>query len=101
MLLRGIGSLLRHVRKSRSRQEMNRSHHRANQPFDMSSEVRPARRTMLKSDAKFLATTQQRFGMELLGIVDMNRSRQTMDRPIKCLKFPVSQPGILWEHRLG
>ncbi len=67
----------------------------------MSSEVWSTGRTVLKPDAKFLTTTQQRFGVELLVIVDMNRSRQAVNRPIKGLKFPVSQPGVLREHRVG
>src|SRR5258708_36310931 len=80
---------------------MDCSHHRANQPLYVTSEVRAPGRTVVKMDAILLAAAHQRFGVELLGIVDMNRSRQPMDRPVECLKLAVSQPRGLRENRMG
>jgi hypothetical protein len=54
---------------------MDCSHHGANQPLYVTSVVRPRGRTVVKTDAIFLAAAHQRFGVELLSIIDMNRSR--------------------------
>jgi hypothetical protein len=80
---------------------MDCSHHCANQPLYVTSEVRSPGRTVVKTDAILLAAAHQRFSMELLGIVDMNRSRQSMDGPIECLQLAISQPGGFREDRLG
>ena len=58
------------------------------------------RETKVQPAAIFLAAAYQGFGMELLGIVDVNRCRQAMDRPVKGLKISVGQPGGLRKNRV-
>ena len=54
---------------------MHGAHHGADQPFDMTAEVRLSRGAVIESYAILLAPPHQRLGVKLAGIVDVQNLR--------------------------
>ncbi len=70
------------IRESGARQEMDLAHHCPDQPLDMAAIVRRPHRTIIHRDPILLAAALQRFGMELLGVVEVQPLDQSLDWPI-------------------
>ena len=68
-LLGGIVATRNDVRGRSPRQGMDTGHQRAHEPFDMATEARRGRRTIINPHAVLLATTSERLGMKFLAIV--------------------------------
>ncbi len=64
-----------YIGKGSSRQQMNGSHHGADQPFDVAAEVWLPSGTMIEADPILLATPYQSLGVELSGVVDVENLR--------------------------
>src|SRR6185312_4019525 len=69
---------------------------RANEPLNMSAVMRRADGSVVDGNPVLLAAAAQRFGSELLGVVEMQAAHETM-RPV-CLDLPLAQAPDLRQH---
>ena len=67
----------------------------------MEAEVWSPKWAMIELDGVLLTATNQRLRVKLPGIINMNGSGQSMDRPVESLNLAVSQPRDLWENCMG
>lgn len=76
-----VRPLLDEVAGGRAGQQMDRPHHGPNQPLDVPAPVRLGWRAVDDLDPVLLDTSGKRLGMELLGVVEVDALRNTVDRP--------------------
>src|SRR5216683_1410274 len=81
------------------RQQMNFAHHGADQPLDMAAIMRRPHRAVVDGDAILVATALQRFGAELLGVVQMQPLRDAARWPQR-IDAALGQPALLGERRM-
>ena len=88
------------VGKMRTRNEMDRPHHRPDQPLDMAAETRRSRRAIHEAHAVFGASALEGQRMEFGSVVDMDDARDALRGPFG-LDPPSRQPTRLVHHRMG
>ncbi|WP_413776989.1 hypothetical protein [Mesorhizobium sp. AR07] len=99
MFLRIVGAARGDVAGRRARKQVDRTHHRPDQPLDVPPIMRPGDGPIFKGDAMLRRPTDQRLSMEFPAIVDVDHVRQPENGPrrldIACLK-----PGFLRHHNV-
>src|SRR5882762_11332377 len=73
---------------------MNLAHHRPDESFNVSAEMRRSNRTIVDRDTVLLTAAAQRLGMKLFGVVEVKPGKQSLDRPL-LLDLSLCQPRLL------
>ena len=88
------------VGKMRPGNEMDRPHHRPDQPFDMAAKARRSRRAVHEIDAVFGAGALESQSVEFGAVVDMNDAGYSPRGPFG-LNPPSREPTRFVHHRMG
>ena len=87
------------IAERRSRQEMNRAHHRADQALDMAAIVRRGDGPVDKGNPIFLSAPPQSMREKILAVVDVNRVGKSGRRPIR-VDVADREPSLLRQRQM-